>query len=472
MNLVWFKQDLRIYDNPALFNACKATTGVIAIYLITPDFWQAHDDAAIKIEFWRQNLIDLQKNLNELNIPLLVATVSETQSAEKLILKLSKQHAINCVFYNRQYELHESQRETKVAELLQENAIECKAYRDQCIIEPGSLLTKQGKPYSVFTPFKRAWLDIISASKLQPLTKPKKQAEITVKSDKIPKSFKGFNYQLDTKHWPIGETAAHKRLTSFIKEDITGYKQQRDFPALDATSGLSAYLAAGVLSLKQCFIAASNANNGSLARDNQGIAIWISELIWREFYRHIMVAFPKVMRHQPFKEKTKKLRWNNSKELLIAWQQGKTGIPIIDAAMRQLNQTGWMHNRLRMVTAMFLTKNCFIDWREGEKYFMQQLIDGDLASNNGGWQWSASTGTDAAPYFRVMNPVTQSERFDPAGEFIRKYCPELAELDNKSIHNPHQSAPLLMQDIDYPEPIVDLKQSRAEAIAKFKALAS
>ena len=265
--------------------------------------------------------------------------------------------------------------------------------------------------------------------------------------------------------WPIGESAAHKRLEQFCENKLSDYKKKRDFPALASTSQISAYLAQGILSSNQCLhlmFDALQVDTISQLCSHAGAACWLSELVWREFYQYIAYHFPRVCQHQPFKSVTKKIIWTQNAEHLKAWQSGKTGIPIIDAAMRQLNQTGWMHNRLRMLVAMFFSKNLFLDWRLGEHYFMQQLIDGDFASNNGGWQWSASTGTDAAPYFRVFNPIAQSKKFDPHGEFIKRYCPELAMLHAKQIHQPNT------QDLDYPPPIVDLNATRADAIAAFK----
>ena len=229
--------------------------------------------------------------------------------------------------------------------------------------------------------------------------------------------------------------------------------------ALAADEG---YLANGVLSGRQCLIAAKQSG-----LSGEGVETWINEIAWRDFYIHILYHYPRVSMGRAFKEETEALAWNTPGEHFEAWKEGRTGIPIVDAAMRQLKATGWMHNRLRMITAMFLTKNLFIDWRLGEAWFMQNLVDGFLASNNGGWQWSASTGTDAAPYFRVFNPVTQSERFDPEGEFIRNWVPELAKLDNKRIHDPSKGGVIPK---GYPRPIVDLKESRKEAIARFQAL--
>jgi deoxyribodipyrimidine photo-lyase len=261
-------------------------------------------------------------------------------------------------------------------------------------------------------------------------------------------------------------------LQTFIEHRIRNYQTTRDFPGLDATSRLSVYLTSGILSVRQCLHAAIVANQGHMAEGDGGIATWISELIWRDFYHHILVGYPRVSRHQPFKLATNRIAWRDAPEDLHAWQTGQTGFPIIDAAMRQLNQTGWMHNRLRMVVAMFLTKNLLIDWRHGERWFMQHLIDGDLAANNGGWQWSASTGTDAVPYFRIFNPVSQSKRFDPDGEFIRQWVPELARVDDKHIHDPHSAKDKRYAALAYPQPIVDLPASRERALDAFGNLSS
>ena len=266
-----------------------------------------------------------------------------------------------------------------------------------------------------------------------------------------------------------GEQAAQQRLSIFTAAAIDGYLDQRDFPAKPGTSQLSAYLAAGVISVRQCLHAALAANQGEFDSGKPGVITWINELLWREFYTHILVGYPKVSRHRAFKPETEALAWRNAPKDLLAWQQGRTGFPIIDAAMRQLLATGWMHNRLRMIVAMFLTKNLLIDWREGERFFMQHLVDGCLAANNGGWQWSASTGTDSVPYFRVFNPVSQSKKFDPNGDFIRRWVPELKHLSAKEIHQPKLLSGLFGTE-DYPKPIVDLSTSRLRAIEAFKNL--
>ena len=264
----------------------------------------------------------------------------------------------------------------------------------------------------------------------------------------------------------MGEQHALTLLDQFIDEHLTDYKTARDLPALSGTSQLSAYLNIGVISIRQCLQALFRQQHGHFEIQSEGQQTWLDELLWREFYQHVLFDFPQVSKHQPFQAATKRIRWRDDPIALKKWQQGQTGIPIIDAGMRQMLATGWMHNRVRMICAMFLSKNLLIDWRKGEQWFMQHLIDGDLAANNGGWQWCASTGTDAVPYFRVFNPITQSQKFDPDGEYIRQWIPELAQFDHKTIHEPYAKHQAL--SADYPQPIVDLKMSRLRAIEAFK----
>jgi Deoxyribodipyrimidine photolyase len=266
--------------------------------------------------------------------------------------------------------------------------------------------------------------------------------------------------------WPAEDRTALDLLDDFIEDKMAHYKTDRDLPAVDGTSRLSPYLNIGVISVRQCMQALFQ--DGYFQIEDVGQQTWLDELLWREFYLQTLFDFPRVSKHQPFKQNTNKIQWRNAPEDLAAWQQGQTGIPIVDAGMRQMLATGWMHNRVRMITAMFLCKNLLIDWRLGESWFMQHLIDGDLAANNGGWQWCASTGMDAVPYFRIFNPVSQSLKFDPNGDYIRKWVPELAHLDAKSIHEPYAKNPDL--ELDYPKPIVDLKASRVRAIEAFKQI--
>lgn len=269
--------------------------------------------------------------------------------------------------------------------------------------------------------------------------------------------------------WPGERRHVVARLESFIADRARAYAAARDYPADPGTSAVSPYLALGQLSIGECLRAAVVANPGASPLDagEAGITTWISELIWREFYIHVMAAFPRVCMGRAFRPETERIAWNDRPDHLRAWATGMTGIPIVDAGMRQLLAEGWMHNRVRMVTAMFLSKNLLLDWRLGEQHFMRHLVDGFLASNNGGWQWSASTGTDAAPYFRIFNPVSQGRRFDPEGAYVRKYVPELCTLDASVIHEPWTIPPLVRPRVGYPDPIVDLGKTREAAIQAF-----
>jgi deoxyribodipyrimidine photo-lyase len=284
-------------------------------------------------------------------------------------------------------------------------------------------------------------------------------------------NIKDFNFNFEISHqvnmdlWPAGEDEAETKLLKFLDEKVINYSKNRNDPMLDGTSRISPYLASGIISPKKCILEALKINNYEFSSGHIGVTKWIDEIIWREFYKNIMFSFPKVSKGQPFQDYSKAIKWRYNESEFIAWKEGNTGFPIVDAAMRQLIHEGWMHNRLRMVVAMFFTKNMLHDWRLGEAYFMQNLIDGDFSSNNGGWQWSSSTGTDAAPYFRIFNPITQSTNFDKEGLFIKKYVPELKGLDKSIIHNPSKEH---RKHCNYPEPILGLKESRLRAIEAFK----
>jgi deoxyribodipyrimidine photo-lyase len=470
--LVWLRSDLRVRDNTALAAAAAAGNGpLLAVWLISPAQWRAHDDAPCKVDFWLRNLAELAQNLAALNIPLLLRTAEHWDDAPAVLRQLCREHGIEAVHVNAEYGVHEQRRDQAVAATLESAGIAWHSHLDQLLFAPGSVLTKSGGYFQVFSQFRKVCYARLAQSlpALQPL--PRIQAASGIASDPVPSAIDGFPTAIASLRqlWPAGEAAAHRQLASFADQHLPWYASQRDFPAQPGTSGLSPYLAAGVLSPRQCLHAALAVNGGEFADGNPGVVTWISELLWREFYKHILVGYPRVSMGRAFRAETEALAWRDAPEDLEAWQQGRTGIPIVDAAMRQLLATGWMHNRLRMIVAMFLTKNLLIDWRHGERWFMQQLIDGDLAANNGGWQWSASTGTDAAPYFRIFNPLTQAERFDPDGAFVRQWLPELAAVDKRDTHTPAALGGLFGLP-DYPRPIVDLARSRERALAAFKAL--
>jgi deoxyribodipyrimidine photo-lyase len=462
-HLVWFRQDLRVADNTALARACEDPDAqVLALFVATPEQWQQHDMAPLRQRFTLRHVRALQDQLANLNIPLLYIEAPLFADVPQLLARLAERHKLSAVYANREYGWNEKQRDAQVGAQLEGHNCEFALYHDQAMLPPG-LATQTGKPYTVYTPFKKRWLQAWRESRPGLASTPATRTQApTIAPTLIPK----LDAEPIDKPWPAGEGVALERLQTFCRERITDYKRDRDIPALPGTSGISPYLAAGVLSPRQCLDEAIAANRGRLSGGQEGIDCWISELIWRDFYLHILDSFPQVSKHRAFKVDTEAVPWRTGNADFSAWCEGRTGIPIVDAAMRQLVQTGWMHNRLRMIVAMFLSKQLLIDWRRGERFFMQHLIDGHLAANNGGWQWAASTGTDAVPYFRIFNPVTQSERFDTRGEFIRQYVPELAAVQGKDIHLP---PPLIREALapEYPAPIVDLKQGRQRALDAF-----
>ena len=466
-NLIWFRRDLRVRDNPALTACCqKSQDGVIALFIMTPETWLDHAIGQRQLIFMLNHLKTLSQELSQLNIPLLIRDVPRFIDIPKLFIKLHKEIKIAAVYCNRQYEWDERKRDQQVSDTLKKLGCALHFYDDQVIIPPEKILNQQEQPFKIFTPYKRKWFAMIENYYTQPVSKPKVQIILKYAADPIPNKIEVLQPLPE-----VGENAALKKLREFCQTSIVAYHKQRDFPALNATSHLSTYLALGILSPKQCFarvLQEQHIHSFSELTSKNGPSVWVSELIWREFYKLIMFYFPEVCRYQPFQQATARLPWCEDKKLFAAWCAGQTGFPLVDAAMRQLNQTGWMHNRLRMLTAMFLSKILFIDWRMGERYFSENLIDLDFSANNGGWQWSASTGTDAVPYFRIFNPTLQSERFDPSGDFIRQYCPELAKLKTKIIHAP--SSFIKKEAIDYPQPIVNYQKSREKTLAAFKKI--
>ena len=466
--LVWFRSDLRVQDNPALYHASQRGS-VVGVYFLFPQQWLQHGDSPNKLWFRMQSLQALKESLASLNIPLIVKQLNWFNEAPDALLTLIKE--LNCrdIWLNREYEFNECKRDKNVKQLLDQYNVQWHASVDQTLFVPGSVRNAQGQYFKVYTPFKKSLYKLISIDQLTPLPTPVKQEVITTQSVSDVDFQHAYTPSADSIDPEINanEVYAHQQLEDFLEQHASEYKNLRDTPSLNGTSGLSSFLVTGLLSIKQCFYTALLANNNELGTGNQGLACWMNELIWREFYKHILYGYPRVSMHQAFIKETEQLPWSQDVQLLQAWQSGKTGFPLVDAAMKQLVQTGWMHNRLRMVTAMFLSKNLMLDWRLGERFFMEHLMDGDLSANNGGWQWSASTGTDAAPYFRMFNPVSQSQKFDPDGNFIRQWLPQLKELDSKTIHEPWKAKHPIE---NYPTPIVDHAISRARMMNAFKQL--
>lgn len=469
VQLCWLRNDLRVHDNHALWHASQ-NGPVVAACILTPDTWRAHDDAPVKVDFWRRNLEQLAEQLKALNIPLRILHGESWSTAPQQLLALATELNAQALFFNDEYGVHEQQRDQAVADTFAAEGVGCQRYTDLILFKPGSLLTQSGSMFKVYSQFRKQAYQRLHDHLPARLPAPKKQSDIGISSDPVPQQIAGHEAASAQQQslWPAGESAASERLTLFAEQIMADYDSARDRPDVDGTSRLSAYLVSGVLSPRQCLHAAIGANQGEFDSGNPGAITWVNELLWREFYKHILVCYPRVSRHRAFRPEMEHIPWRHDPKALEAWQQGRTGIPIIDAAMRQLLTTGWMHNRLRMLTAMFLTKNLLIDWKQGERWFMQHLIDGDLAANNGGWQWSASTGTDSVPYFRIFNAVTQSRKFDPDGDFIRTWVPEIAHLPTKQLHQPPMDD--LFSSTAYPAPLVDLGDSRRRALDVFKHL--
>ncbi|OAT38712.1 deoxyribodipyrimidine photolyase [Enterobacter soli ATCC BAA-2102] len=409
------------------------------------------------------HLNSLQHSLAEKGIPLLYEEVSDFAAQLQKVQHICEQHSVTHLFYNYQYEFNEQQRDRQLEKTLQN--VVCQGFDDSVMLPPGSVMTGNHEMYKVFTPFKNAFIKRLKESLPECVAAPASRGETLTDLPRL--TFDYPQKTFDETFFPPDEKAAIAQMRHFCKQDAAEYETRRDYPAIEGTSRLSACLTLGVLSPRQCL-------HRLLAEQPQALeggagAVWLNELIWREFYRHLMTYHPGLCKHRPFIRWTDNVKWQMNDTQLNAWQNGLTGYPIVDAAMRQLNETGWMHNRLRMITASFLVKDLLIDWRIGERYFISQLIDGDLAANNGGWQWAASTGTDAAPYFRIFNPTTQGQKFDPDGEFIRHWLPELADVPLKALHEPWVWADKQGVTLDYPRPIVDHKQARVATLAAYEA---
>ena len=454
MNWVWFRNDLRLSDHAALSHAMSLQKPLTALFILNPEQHQIHGEAPQKYEFIKAHINDLVTRLKKLGVNSVIHTVGTFGEVPKFFESLVKNNSIDGLFFNRNYWLNEMKRDQGVEQVMLAADIAVNSFHSNYLLPPSQVRKGDGGMYHVFTPYKNNFIEQLKAAYQQPLPIPEASNKQELSGDSpemLPVEFKLSEY------WPIGEAAVAERIKSFLQQ--ANYQQERDFPAIAGTSSLSPYLAIGVISARQCLAHALKVE-GEAAFNST----WVSELIWRDFYNDLMHEYPKLAKHQTFKASAKD-DWVRDQELLEKWQLGQTGFPIIDAGMRQLLAEGWMHNRVRMLVASFLCKLCLLDWRQGEAYFMTHLLDGDLASNNGGWQWSSATGCDAAPYFRIFNPTTQSKKFDPDGTYIKTYVPELKEVPAKEIHDPSTDT---RKKCTYPEPVIDYTQARKQALNWFK----
>lgn len=466
--LHWFRQDFRARDNVALAAACRMGDSVVGVFCIDTRWFPAAAEktGAFQATFWLESLRELSTTLGKLNIPLKIISTDDPVHA---ILNLAQKINAPAITFNKQYEPDQMAQDQRLLRQAATIGIPIKVFKDAVIFEGFEVLTGNENPYTIFSPYKRAWLGKLAQLPPQVSGLPKKLSTMPLAGDPVPTA-ESLGYPIVTLPITPGESGAAAMLETFTRGRIGFYRRDRDIPAVDGVSRLSAHLAAGTISIRRCVNAAID--HGALSGCG-GAETWLSELIWREFYRMILFHFPHTA-HSAFQKKYESLTWESNPDHISAWSTARTGYPIVDAAIRQIQQTGWMHNRLRMITAMFLTKDLDTHWRIGEKLFMRWLMDYDQASNVGGWQWSAGTGTDAAPYFRVMNPILQAQRFDPDGTFVKRLIPALAEVPKEFVHTPWEMPPLLQSQAgciigrDYPDRVVDHAAARIRAIAKFQ----
>ncbi len=455
----WFRRDLRVADNSSLLQAAGSGLAVIPVYLLSS--WQATHawTGPNRQHFLCACLESLARNLETIGGRLIIRHGDAVANLRDLIRET---HAV-AVHFNADPDPFGKSVESQVRAMCAELGVECHAHEDVSLHHPNQVLTQSGQPYKVYTPYSRNWLALPKATpggKPSALRTPAKLVSLPLPT---------------LAHWGLrapharmpepGERAARERLKRAVNGKIQAYAVTRDLPAADGTSRLSQDLRFGLLSIRTVFAEAMKARAAADAAGRAGIDVFIRELAWREFYFAILHHFPNVL-DEEFNADWRGLPWDEPGPLLELWKQGRTGFPIVDAGMRELLATGFMHNRVRMITAMFLTKDLHLDWKLGESHFMQHLLDGEIASNNGGWQWSAGTGADAAPYFRIQNPWSQTARYDPAGAYIKRWVPELAELQPSLFTEPPKDGRALAPG--YPLPCLDHKTERERTLAIFK----
>ena len=483
--LVWFRRDLRVQDQHALYMALKHCQQVYCVFVFDTHILAPLPKADRRVEFIQESLVDLESELkkfaNSEDIKLI--TLHGDSTAE--ILKAASLLKVQAVFTNHDDEPYSLKRDAMVRGKLAELGISFFEFKDHVIFERSEVLTQGGTPYGVFTPYKNSWLKNVRDEHLESFDISAYKTRLAKLKDSDKKHFSNTVHSLEDigflftnlKNLPIrtGIQGGEYLFKDFLKRMDT-YNETRDFPFIKGPSYLGVHLRFGTVSIRKLVrTALERTQNGSA-----GAAVWLSELIWRDFYAQILHHHPRVVQNA-FKPEYDNIQWEDdktAKKLFEAWCNAQTGYPIVDAAMHQINSTGYMHNRLRMVVASFLVKDLGIDWRWGESYFAQHLIDFDLASNNGGWQWASSSGCDAQPYFRIFNPISQSKRFDPKGQFIHRYLPALADLGEKDIHAPWEASDLTLQSAgmvlgkNYPKPIVDHAKARERTLMRYSVVKS
>jgi deoxyribodipyrimidine photo-lyase len=461
--VVWMRRAWRIHDNAPLWNAVRDADEVIPVVCLGDQ--RRYQELTPRRKFIQSSLEDLDAHCRSLGSRLTV----RLGPAEEQIPAVAASHDADAVYAVEAYDPATRKRDARIARALTESGRSWATFKDAVVFDGGELVAASGNPYRVFTPYKKAWLSRLEDAprvlpRLRSLSTPAPgKGDATL--DRVP----GFSGNAAEG----GETAALRRMKHFLASGIGSYKETRDIPGMDGTSRLSAHLSLGTISIRTILAKVLETREGAGKNERENIDVYLSELIWREFYYSVLFHFPHVT-GGAFRSELNSLVWSENRSHFAAWCEGRTGYPIVDAGMRQLQQEGWMHNRVRMIVASFLTKDLHLNWQWGERFFLERLIDADIASNNGGWQWTAGTGTDASPWFRIFNPVAQGERFDPKGEYVRRYLPELAGLADRYIHRPWEmsadgtrgagKAAVAM----YPAPIVRHDEERRLTLQLYK----
>ena len=474
--LVWLRRDLRLQDNPALAAALAQCAQVHCVFVFDSAILEPLPRQDRRVEFIRESLVELDAALRSVSASASAGLIVLHGDARQQIPQLAQALGVQAVFAAKDYEPAARARDAAVAQALQAQGVVLQQMKDHVVFEEREVLTQMGKPYGVFTPYLRAWLATLGEAPLPTHALPQLCTQLAARPAvyalPVPTLQQlGFApSNLNTLAIPTGMSGAARLLEDFVAR-MDRYDETRNFPAIKGPSYLGVHLRFGTVSIRQLV----NLARQHMALGSTGAQTWLAELVWRDFYVQILANFPQVATGA-FKPEYDSIQWEEGARadaLFAAWCEGRTGYPLVDAAMAQLNQTGYMHNRLRMVAGSFLVKHLGLDWRWGERYFATQLNDFDLSANNGGWQWVSSSGCDAQPYFRIFNPVTQSEKFDAEGKFIKRYLPVLKDLGTKAIHAPWAAKPLELQAAgltlgrDYPLPVVDHAAARGRTLLRY-----
>jgi len=452
------RRALRVHDNTALWFAQKEAEEVIPLLCVSHN--KRYNNDTPRRRFVASTLWDVENNLRKLGSQLTIRVGDPTIE----IARATYDYQADAVYAARVYDPQTCKRDRRIAIALQKSARPWIALNDRVLVEPGEIVTGKGEPHRVFTPYYRAWLE--RRELIQPVLPE-------IRSLNTPHLGERLGEYVKESSEEGGESAALRRWRYFLKNGIGSYREQRDIPGVDGTSVLSPHLALGTLSVRQVYEDILEARKAASPRKRENIDAFLREIVWREFYYQIIANFPHAAAAS-FNEAADDIEWSGNRKLFDAWCRGETGYPVVDAGMRQLASEGWIHNRVRMIVASFLTKDLHIHWQWGERYFLDNLVDADIASNNGGWQWVAGTGTDASPWFRIFNPITQAKKFDPEGNYVRRYVPQLRNVEGSKIHEPWKFSEIeqlnagFLLGRDYPERIVDHAEERLQALEMYR----